>query len=38
MKDLWLLFTSDYDDPDTIEKINREFFERDGISRNFKRS
>ena len=26
MKDLWLLFTSDYDDPDTIEKINREFY------------
>jgi len=26
MDDLWLLFTSDYDDPDTIEKINREFY------------
>ena len=26
MDDLWLLFTSDYDDPDAIEKINREFY------------
>ena len=26
LDDLWLLFTSDYDDPDAIEKINREFY------------
>ena len=26
LDDLWLLFTSDYDDPDALEKINREFY------------